>query len=162
MAGQKGSDGRDERRVVATNRRARFDYQITETFEAGIVLSGSEVKSLRGGHVSLSEAFARVDGSEVWLENMHVAPYEQGEKRGYDPRRRRKLLLHRKEIDRLIGVTAEKGLTLVPMQVYFVHGLAKVRLGVGRGKQRFEKREAVIEREARREMERATSHRRQA
>jgi len=162
VAGQKGSDGRDERRVVATNRRARFDYQITETFEAGIVLSGSEVKSLRGGHVSLSEAFARVDGSEVWLENMHVAPYEQGEKRGYDPRRRRKLLLHRKEIDRLIGVTAEKGLTLVPMQVYFVHGLAKVRLGVGRGKQRFEKREAVIEREARREMERATSHRRQA
>jgi SsrA-binding protein len=149
------------RRVVATNRRARFDYQILETLEAGIVLSGSEVKSLRGGHVSLSEAFARVDGSEVWLENMHVAPYEQGDKRGYDPRRRRKLLLHRKEIDRLVGVTAEKGLTLVPMQVYFVHGLAKVQLGVGRGKQRFEKRQAVIEREHRREMERATSHRRQ-
>ncbi|MFL5798762.1 MAG: SsrA-binding protein SmpB [Actinomycetota bacterium] len=162
MAGQKGSDGRDERRVVATNRRARFDYEISETFEAGIVLSGSEVKSLRGGHVSLSEAYARIEGSEVWLENMHVAPYEQGEKRGYDPRRRRKLLLHRREIDRLAGVTAEKGLTLVPMQVYFVHGLAKVRLGVGRGKQRFEKRQAVIEREARREMERATSHRRQA
>jgi SsrA-binding protein len=160
VAGQKGSDGRDERRIVATNRRARFDFEITETFEAGIVLSGSEVKSLRGGHVSLSEAYARIDGSEVWLENMHVAPYEQGEKRGYDPRRRRKLLLHRKEIDRLAGVTAEKGLTLVPMQVYFVHGLAKVRLGVGRGKQRFEKRQAVIEREARREMERAASHRR--
>jgi SsrA-binding protein len=152
----------DGKRVVATNRRARFDYQILETVEAGIVLSGSEVKSLRGGHASLSEAYARVDGSEVWLENMHVAPYEQGDKRGYDPRRRRKLLLHRKEIDRLLGVTAEKGLTLVPMQLYFVHGLAKVQLGVGRGKQRFEKRQAVIEREHRREMERATSHRRQA
>ena len=151
----------DGRRVVASNRRARFDYELLETVEAGIVLSGSEVKSLRGGHASLSEAFARVDGGEIWLENMHVAPYEQGEKRGYDPRRRRKLLLHRKEIDRLAGVTAEKGLTLVPIQLYFSHGLAKVQLGLGRGKQRFEKRQAVIEREARREMERATSHRRQ-
>ena len=151
----------DGRRVVASNRRARFDYELLETLEAGIALTGSEVKSLRGGHASLSEAFARVDGGEIWLENMHVAPYEQGEKRGYDPRRRRKLLLHRKEIDRLAGVTAEKGLTLVPIQLYFSHGLAKVQLGLGRGKQRFEKRQAVIEREARREMERATSHRRQ-
>jgi SsrA-binding protein len=151
----------DGRRVVASNRRARFDYELHETVEAGIELSGSEVKSLRGGHASLSEAFARVDGGEIWLENMHVAPYEQGEKRGYDPRRRRKLLLHRKEIDRLAGVTAEKGLTLVPIQLYFSHGLAKVQLGLGRGKQRFEKRQAVIEREARREMERATSHRKQ-
>jgi len=151
----------DGRRVVASNRRARFDYELLETLEAGIALTGSEVKSIRGGHVSLSEAFARVDGGEVWLENMHVAPYEQGDKRGYDPRRRRKLLLHRKEIDRLAGVTAEKGLTLVPTQIYIAHGLAKVQLGLGRGKQRFEKRQAVIEREARREMERATSHRRQ-
>jgi len=147
-------------RVVASNRRARFDYNITETVEAGLVLSGSEVKSLRDGQASLGEAFARADGREVWLENMHIAPYEQGEKRGYDPRRRRKLLLHRKEIDRLIGVTAEKGLTLVPLRVYFSHGLAKVLIGVGKGKQRFEKRDAVIEREHRREMERATSHRR--
>ena len=151
----------DGRRVIASNRRARFDYELLETFEAGIVLSGSEVKSLRGGHASLGEAFARVDGGEIWLENLHVAPYEQGEKRGYDPRRRRKLLMHRKEIDRLAGVTAEKGLTLVPIQLYFAHGLAKVQLGLGRGKQRFEKRQSVIEREARREMERATSHRRQ-
>ena len=152
--------GRDERRVVASNRRARFDYELLETLEAGIALTGSEVKSLRVGHASLSEAFARVDSGEVWLENMHIPPYEQGDKRGYDPRRRRKLLLHRREIDRLAGVTAEKGLTLVPMRVYFVRGLVKVELGVGRGKQRFEKRQAVIEREARREMERATSHRR--
>jgi SsrA-binding protein len=152
--------GRDERRVVASNRRARFDYELLETLEAGVALSGSEVKSLRVGHASLSEAFARVENGEVWLENMHIPPYEQGDKRGYEPRRRRKLLLHRKEIDRLAGVTAEKGLTLVPMQVYFVRGLVKVQIGVGRGKQRFEKRQAVIEREARREMERATSHRR--
>jgi SsrA-binding protein len=155
-----GSSSRDDRRVVASNRRARFDYELLETLEAGIALTGSEVKSLRTGRASLSEAFARVDGGEVWLENMHIPPYEQGDKRGYDPRRRRKLLLHRKEIDRLAGTTAEKGLTLVPMQVYFVRGLVKVQLGVGRGKQRFEKRQAVIEREARREMERATSHRR--
>jgi SsrA-binding protein len=151
----------EARRVVATNRRARFDYELLETLEAGIALTGSEVKSLRGGHASLTEAYARVDGGEVWLENMHIAPYEQGDKRGYDPRRRRKLLLHRREIDRLLGVTAEKGLTLVPVQLYFAHGLAKLQLGVGKGKQRFEKRQAVIAREAQREMERATSHRRQ-
>ena len=159
MAAGRGDDGR---RVIASNRRARFDYELLEMFEAGIALTGSEVKSLRGGHASLSEAFARVDGGEIWLENMHVAPYEQGEKRGYDPRRRRKLLMHRKEIDRLAGVTAEKGLTLVPIQLYFAHGLAKVQIGLGRGKARFEKRQSVIEREARREMERATSHRKQA
>ncbi len=158
MAGQ--GAGRDGRRVVATNRRARFDYELLETLEAGIALTGSEAKSLRTGHASLNEAFARVEGGEVWLENVHIPPYEQGQKRGYEPRRRRKLLLHRKEIDRLTGVTAEKGLTLVPIQLYFVRGLAKVQIGVGRGKQRFEKRQAVIEREARREMERATSHRR--
>jgi SsrA-binding protein len=158
VAGQKAE--RDGRRVVATNRRARFDYELLETLEAGIALTGSEVKSLRTGHASLSEAFARVESGEVWLENMHIPPYEQGQKRGYEPRRRRKLLLHRREIDRLTGVTAEKGLTLVPIQLYFVRGLAKVQIGVGRGKQRFEKRQAVIEREAKREMERATSHRR--
>ena len=159
-AGASGQAGRDGKRVVASNRRARFDYELLETLEAGIALSGSEVKSLRTGHASLGEAFARVEGRELWLENMHIPPYEQGEKRGYEPRRRRKLLMHRKEIDRLAGVTAEKGLTLVPIQVYFVRGLVKVQIGVGRGKQRFEKRQAVIEREAKREMERATSHRR--
>jgi len=148
------------RRVVASNRRARFDYEILERFETGIVLTGSEVKSLRQGRASLSESFARVDGNEIWLENMHIPPYEQGEKRGYDPRRRRKLLLHRKEIDRLVGKTAEQGLALVPIRVYFAHGLAKVEIGLGRGKRAYEKREAVLEREARREIERARSHRR--
>ncbi|MDP9341709.1 MAG: SsrA-binding protein SmpB [Actinomycetota bacterium] len=147
-------------RVVATNRRARFDYEILERLEAGIVLTGSEVKSLRLGRASLSEAFARVDGNELWLENMHIPPYEQGEKRGYDPKRRRKLLLHRNEIDRLLGKTAEKGLALVPIRVYFAHGLAKVEIGLGRGKRAYEKRQATLEREHRREMERATSRRR--
>jgi SsrA-binding protein len=153
--------GRDAgQRVVATNRRARFDYEILERHEAGIALTGSEVKSLRQGKASLSESFARVQDGEVWLENMHIPPYEQGEKRGYDPRRRRKLLLHRAEIDRLVGKTAERGLTLVPIRVYFSHGLAKIEIGLGRGKRAYEKRQAVLEREHRREIERATSRRR--
>jgi SsrA-binding protein len=147
-------------RVVATNRRARFDYEILERHEAGIALTGSEVKSLRQGKASLSESFARVQDGEVWLENMHIPPYQQGEKRGYDPRRRRKLLLRRAEIDRLVGKTAERGLALVPIRVYFSHGLAKVELGLGRGKRAYEKRQAVLEREHRREIERATSRRR--
>jgi SsrA-binding protein len=147
-------------RNVATNRRARFDYEILERLEAGLVLTGSEVKSLRQGRASLSEAFARVDGGELWLENMHIPPYEQGQKRGYDPRRRRKLLVHRSQIDRLVGRAAEKGLTLVPVRVYFSHGLAKVELGLGRGKRAYEKRQVTLEREHRREMERATSRRR--
>ena len=150
----------DGQRTVASNRRARHDYEILERFECGIALTGSEVKSLRGGRASLSESFARVQGGEVWLENMHIPPYEQGEKRGYDPRRTRKLLLHRREIERLIGKTAERGLALVPIRVYFTHGLAKVELGLGRGKRRFEKRQAIAEREHRREMERAAGRRR--
>jgi SsrA-binding protein len=145
---------------VATNRRARFDYNIEETFEAGIVLTGSEVKSLRAGRASLGEAYARVAGGEVWLENMHIAPYSQASTRSHEPRRPRKLLLHRKEIDRLVGRTQERGLTLVPMRLYFKRGLAKVQLGLGRGKRRYEKRQATMEREQRREIERATSARR--
>jgi SsrA-binding protein len=153
--------GRDAgERTVATNRRARFDYEILERLEAGIVLTGSEVKSLRQGRASLSESFARVQDGEAWLENMHIPPYEQGQRRGYDPRRRRKLLLHRAEIDRLMGKTAQRGLTLVPIRAYFSHGLAKVELGLGRGKRAFEKRQAALEREHRLEMERATSRRR--
>ena len=124
------------------------------------MLTGSEVKSLRGGRGSLSEAYGRVQGSEVWLEGMHIPPYEQGEKRGYDPVRRRKLLLHRNEIERLIGKTQERGLTLVPLRVYFSHGLAKLEVGLGRGKRQFEKRQATLEREHRREMDRAARRRR--
>ncbi len=147
-------------KTVVSNRRALHDYEILERFEAGIVLTGSEVKSLRGGRGSLSEAYGRVQGGEVWLEGMHIPPYEQGEKRGYDPIRRRKLLLHRNEIGRLIGKTQERGLTLVPLRVYFSHGLAKVEVGLGRGKRQFEKRQATLKREHRREMDRAARRRR--
>lgn len=147
-------------RTVASNRRARHDYRILERVEAGIVLSGSEVKSLRQGRASVAEAFARVRGGEVWLEGMHIPPYEQGEKRGYDPIRDRKLLLHRREIERLIGKQKEQGLALVPMRVYFSHGLAKVELGLGRGKREYEKRQATLKRQHEREMERAAGRRR--
>lgn len=152
--------GQEGQRTVATNRRARFDYEILERVEAGIVLTGSEVKSLRAGRASLSDAYARLRGEEVWLEEMHIAPYEPGQKRGYEPKRPRKLLLHRAEIARLVGKTQERGLTLIPLRVYFTHGLAKVELGLGRGKRKHEKRQAIIEREQRREIERATSFRR--
>ena len=147
-------------KTVATNRHALRDYQILDRLEAGITLNGSEVKSLRGGKGSLSESFARVRDGEVWLENMHIPPYEQGEKRGYDPLRPRKLLLHRGEIERLVGKSAERGLTLVPMRVYFTHGLAKVELGLGKGKREWEKRQSIAEREQKREIERELGRRR--
>src|SRR6266536_2574947 len=144
-------------RTVATNRRARHDYAIEETFEAGMVLTGPEVKSLRAGRASLSDAYARVDSeaSAVWVENLHIPPYEMADTRRYDAKRPRKLLLHREQIERLIGKTAERGLTLVPLKIYFTRGLAKVELGLGRGRRQFENREAIAEREHRREIERA-------
>ena len=144
-------------RTVGTNRRARHEYTIEETFEAGIVLTGPEVKSLRAGRVTLADAFARVQGEEVWLEQMHIPPYEMSDTRSYNPTRPRKLLLHRSEIRRLIGKTAERGLTLVPLKIYFTRGIAKVELGLGRGRQKFEKRQAIAEREHRREMERSVA-----
>ena len=150
----------DADKTVASNRKARHDYAILERFEAGIVLTGSEVKSLRQGRASLAEAYARIRGGEAWLENMHIPPYEQGEKRGYDPLRDRKLLLHRREIERLIGKQKEQGLALVPLRVYFSHGFAKVELGLGRGKREYEKRQATLKRQHEREMERAISRRR--
>jgi SsrA-binding protein len=156
--GRKAETGQ---KTVVSNRRARHDYEILERFEAGIVLSGSEVKSLRAGRGSLAEAFGRVRDGEVWLEGMHVPPYEQAmDKRTHDPTRPRKLLLHRDEIQRLIGKAAERGLALVPLRVYFSHGLAKLELGLARGKREFEKRQAIAEREHRREMLRAAGRRR--
>ena len=149
-----------EERTAASNRKARLDYEILERFEAGLQLTGSEVKSLRGGRASLTEAFARIRDGEAWLEGMHIPPYEQGQTRGYDPTRPRKLLLHRREIERLIGTTKEQGLALVPMRVYFTHGLAKVELGLGKGRRRFEKRQAIAKRESEREIERAAGRRR--
>ena len=116
-------------RTVATNRRARHDYALEETFEVGMVLTGPEVKSLRGGRASLVDAYARVRDGEVWIENLHIPPYEMADaRRRYDPMRPRKLLLKRKEIERLIGKTAEKGLTLVPLKIYFTRGMAKMEL----------------------------------
>ncbi len=150
----------DEKTVVS-NRRAYHDYEILEKYEAGLKLTGAEVKSLRGGHGSLSEAFARVRGEEVWLEGMHIPPYQQAmDKAHYDPIRTRKLLLRREQIERLIGKTAERGLALVPLRVYFTHGLAKLELGLARGRRQFEKRQAIAERESKREIERATGRRR--
>lgn len=148
-------------KTVASNRRARHDYDIQETYEAGIVLTGPEVKSLRSGRASLTEAYGRVEEGEIWLENLHIPPYQHDSTgRPYEPRRRRKLLLHRGEIDRLIGKLNERGLTLIPLRIYFAHGLAKVELGLGRGKRRYEKRQAIAEREHRREVEREIARRR--
>jgi SsrA-binding protein len=147
-------------KVAASNRRASHDYEILERIEAGIRLTGSEVKSLRGGRASLAEAFARIRDGEAWLEGMHIPPYEQGQTKGYDPIRPRKLLLHRREIERLFGVTKEQGLALIPMRVYFTHGLAKVEIGLGKGRREHEKRQSIAKREAEREMERAAGRRR--
>lgn len=147
-------------KLVASNRRARYDFTIEESFEAGIMLTGSEVKSLREGRASLNEAFARVEGNEVWLENLHIPPYLPGDRRGHDARRPRKLLLHRREIQRLIGKTAERGLTLVPIRLYFTRGLAKVEIGLGKGKAKYEKRQALREKEHNREIERSFGARR--
>ena len=148
-------------KTVVSNRKARHDYEILERYETGIVLTGAEVKSLRGGRGSLAEAYARVRGHEIWLEGMHIPPYEQAmDKTRWEPIRPRKLLLHRKEIDRLIGTTAEKGLALIPLRVYFAHGLAKVELGLARGRRQFEKRQAIADREHRREMDQEAGRRR--
>ena len=143
------------RKVVTTNRRARHDYEIVETYEAGLVLIGSEVKSLRAGHANLKDAYAAVGGGELWLENAHIAPYGFARDGGHEPERRRKLLMHRREIDRLAAEIAEKGLTLVPLSIFFHDGKAKVELGLVRGKRRYDKRQAIRKRDEEREIERA-------
>jgi SsrA-binding protein len=153
--------GRDDgEKTVASNRRARHDYAILERYEAGIVLTGGEVKSLRGGRASLAEAFARVRDGEVWLEGMHIPPYESGDKRTHVPVRPRKLLLHRQEIQELEAAQQQDRLTLVPLRVYFTHGMAKVELALGRGKRAHEKRQAIAKREHQREIERELGRRR--
>lgn len=146
----------DEKRIVATNRRARFDYEIVDTWEAGIALMGPEVKSLREGRANLGDSFATVHRGEAWLEKLHISSYEPATRANpADPQRRRKLLLHRREIDRLDGRVHEKGLTLVPLTVYFIHGRAKVELALARGKHRHDKRETIRRREQDRETQRA-------
>ena len=143
------------KKVVATNRKARHDYDILETMEAGIVLKGPEVKSLRTGKVGFQDAFARVGRGELWLHSLHISPYEQANRFNEDPLRTRKLLLGRHEIRRLIGKVEEKGLTLVPLELHFRRGFAKVTLGLARGRKLHDKREKVKEQEQEREARRA-------
>jgi SsrA-binding protein len=148
--------GRASDRVVATNRRARHDFDVLETYEAGIVLRGSEVKSLREGKAQLADAYARVSQGEVWLYGMHIPPWQFATGFGaHDPDRRRKLLLHRKEIDQLMGKTTQQALTLIPLSLYFKDGRAKVSLALARGRKLHDKRQALAERDAKRELSRA-------
>lgn len=148
-----------KRQVVATNRRARYDYSILDTYEAGIALTGTEVKSLREGKASLADAFATVDDGEVWLRNVHIPEYHHGTWTNHAPRRNRKLLLHRREIDALIGKIRDGNLTLVPLSLYFSEGKVKVELALARGKQARDKRQDMARRDAQREVSRALGRR---
>ena len=145
----------DTRKVVARNRKARHEYEILETFEAGLALKGPEVKSLRDGKASFQDAYASVERGEVWLHSLHVSPYEQANRFNVDPLRVRKLLLNRHEIRRLVGKVEEKGLTLVPLEIYFVRGRAKIQLALARGRKLHDKREALKQRQLDREARRS-------
>jgi SsrA-binding protein len=141
--------------TIALNRRARHEYTITDTFEAGLVLTGTEIKSVRAGNVNLSDAYARVEKGEAWLLGAHIAPFEHGNRSNHEPRRDRKLLLHRTEIDQLLGKAAQKGLTVVPLRLYISdRGRAKVELGLAKGKQLHDRRRDIADRQARRDVER--------
>ncbi|HZU15094.1 MAG TPA: SsrA-binding protein SmpB [Candidatus Dormibacteraeota bacterium] len=142
-------------RDIAVNRRAFHDYFVDETYEAGMALTGTEVKSLRAGRVNLRDGFVRIDGNQAWLENVHISPYAQGGYANHDPLRPRKLLLHAEEIASLIGKVRQRGYTLIPLRMYFAGNHAKVEVGLCRGKRQYDKREAIAERDARRQMERA-------
>lgn len=142
-------------KVIAQNKKARHDYHIEETYEAGIVLQGTEIKSIRAGKVSIKDAFARIENGEVFLYNMHISPYEQGNRYNHDPLRTRKLLLHRREISKLIGATKEQGYALVPLKIYLKDGFAKIELALAKGKKLFDKRENLKKRDAQREIEKA-------
>ena len=147
-------------KVIARNRRARHDYHIEDTVEAGLVLTGTEVKSLRAGRASLTEAYGEVSGGEMWLHGLHIPEYAQGTWTNHEPRRTRKLLLHRKEIDRFASQAAERGYTIVPLSLYFSGGRAKVELGLARGKRTYDKRHEMARRDAAREVDRALRRRR--
>jgi SsrA-binding protein len=146
-------------KTVAINRRARHQYAIDETLEAGLALTGTEIKSIRAGRVNLAEAYARIERGEAWLIGAHIAPYEQGNRNNHEPTRTRKLLLHRDQIAELLGRTQAKGFTLVPLKLYIRNGMAKLELGIGRGKKAYDKRRTIAERDARRDLERATKER---
>lgn len=145
----------DGRKIIVRNRKARHEFEILDEIEAGLVLVGAEVKSLREGNASFTDAFARVDDGELWLYNLHISPYEQASMDVPDPKRPRKLLAHRRQIDRLAAQTAERGLTLVPLDLHFTRGRAKVTLGLGRGKKLHDKRETMKRKVMQREVERA-------
>ena len=147
------------RKLIASNRKARHDYAVVDTFEAGVMLTGTEVKSLRLGRASLVDGFATIDDGEVYLRNVHIPEYEQGSWTNHEPRRTRKLLLHKAEIERLIGKTKESGLTLVPLSLYFSAGKVKVELALARGKRSYDKRQDLARRDADREVARALGRR---
>lgn len=149
----------DEAKVIARNKKARHDYFIEEAFEAGIELVGTEVKSIRNGKVNIKDSFAKVDRGEVFIHNMHISPYEKGNIYNKDPLRVRRLLLHKREIRKLIGYTQQKGFTLVPLSVYIIRGLVKVELAVAQGKKTYDKREDIARKDAQRKIERAIKER---
>ena len=155
----KSSNRQGGRKIIAQNRKARHDYSILDVYEAGLVLTGTEVKSLRLGRASLVDGFATIDDGEMYLHNVHIPEYEQGSWTNHEPRRVRKLLLHREEIGRLIGKTKESGLTIVPLSLYFSSGKAKVELGLARGKKSYDKRQDLARRDADREVARALGRR---
>ena len=147
-------------KLIAQNRKARHDYEIMDSFETGIVLKGTEVKSLRAAKVNLKDSYATIEGGEVVLYNLHISPYEAANRYNHEPERPRKLLLHRSEIRRLVGRTEQKGLTLVPLKLYFKQGRAKVELALARGKRQYDRRQDIARREMQRDIERALKDRR--
>jgi SsrA-binding protein len=160
VAAQQGKKADQGRKVIASNRRARHDYEILDEIEAGVMLTGTEVKSLRAGRATLTEGHAQIIDGEIWLYGVHIPEYTQGTWTNHEPRRVRKLLLHRKEIDRLARLTSEGGLTLVPLSLYFLDGKAKIELALARGRRTYDKRHELARRDAAREVERALRRRR--
>ena len=153
MAKQKGV------KPIASNRRARHDYFVEETYECGLALHGTEVKSIRQGHVNLKESFARIKDGEAFVESMHISPYDFGNVYNHDPLRTRRLLMHRREIDRLLGKVKERGYALVPLKLYFKHGRVKMELALATGKKNYDKRRDMAERDAKRELQRVVKER---
>lgn len=146
-------------KVIATNRKARHEYHFHDTYEAGLVLQGTEIKSLRAGRVSLQEGYVSFEGGEAWLVDVHIATYDPASQQNHEPRRRRKLLLHRREIDRLRGRVQEKGYTVVPSRLYLKDGRAKIEIALARGKRQYDKRQTIAKRDAQRQVDRAIKER---
>jgi len=144
----------DRIKVIAENRKARHEYFVEEKYEAGIILTGTEIKSIRAGRVNLKDSYAEVIQGEVWLNQMHISPYEQGNRFNHDPLRKRKLLLNRSEIAKMVGKVQQQGMTLIPLKIYLKQGLAKIELGLCKGKKTYDKREDIAKRDAKRQMER--------